>query len=107
MIKTLSYPAVFLLSAALAAGCATGSTEDSSAADYTAEDCANLRSLIAAQDYAASAYGTTFETDRRAEELRQTSGSPWAGRTRTQDDKKLRDERQAVREAYRSKGCQA
>ncbi|MEP3655978.1 MAG: hypothetical protein ABJO36_13875 [Litorimonas sp.] len=102
MMKTLLYAPVLLPVAVLASGCATASPED-----YAFEDCDNLRSLVAAQDYAASVRGVEFENDRGMEELRQASGSPWAGKPRTRDESNLRDERQAVREAYRRKGCKA
>ena len=102
MMKTLfrtsaCFSVIFLIS-----GCATASAED-----YIAEDCKNLRALISAQDSAASVRGIEFENDRGMEEIRHESGSPWAGRTRTRNESHLRDERQAVRQAYRRKGCRA
>ena len=102
MMKTLFCAFALLPAGALISGCATVSAED-----YIAEECKTLRSLIAAQDSAASVRGIEFENDRGMEEIRQESGSPWAGRPRTRDESHLRDERQAVRQAYRRKGCRA
>ena len=102
MMKTLSFTSVCLPLAVLVPGCATASPED-----YAVQDCDSLRALVSAQDYAASVRGVEFENDRGMEELRQASGSPWAGKTRTRDERNLRDERQAMREAYRRKGCKA
>ena len=102
MMKTLFCTSACLSVIFLISGCATASPED-----YAADDCVNLRSLVSAQDYAASVRGIEFENDRGMEEIRQESGSPWAGRTRTRNESALRDERQAVREAYRRKGCRA
>ena len=101
-MKTLFLASAFLPVAALTAGCATASPED-----FAAEDCDSLRALVTAQDYAASVRGVEFENDRGMEELRAASGSPWEGKTRTRNESNLRDERQAVREAYRRKGCKA
>lgn len=100
MMKTLSFAVVFLLTVLMTTACATASPED-----YMSAECKDLRALVEAQDYSASVRGVELETDRNMEEIRQTSGSPWAGRTRTSDERELRDERQAIREAYRRKGC--
>lgn len=102
MMKTLSILPVFMFTGFALMGCATASPED-----YLGAECEDLRVLVEAQDYAASVRGVELETDRNMEEIRQTSGSPWAGRTRTSDERDLRDERQAIREAYRRKGCKA
>jgi len=102
MMKTLFLASTVLPLAILAGGCATTSPED-----FAVEDCDSLRALVKAQDYAASVRGVEFENDRGMDELRAASGSPWAGKTRTRDESKLRDERQALREAYRRKGCKA
>lgn len=102
MMKTLSILPVFLFAGYALTGCATASPED-----YLGAECEDLRALVQAQDYAASVRGVELETDRNMEEIRQTSGSPWAGRERTRNETELREERQAIREAYRRKGCKA
>lgn len=83
------------------AGCASSADPQ----DYAAEDCKSLRALVKAQDSVASVRGIELVNDRGMEETRTTSGSPWAGQTRTRDEDKLRDERVALRDAYRRKGC--
>lgn len=102
MMKPLFYLSVLTSAAVIVSACATVAPED-----FAAEDCGSLRALVKAQDYAASVRGIELENDRGMEEIRQESGSPWAGRTRTRDESALRDERQAIREAYRRKGCKA
>lgn len=102
MMKTLTFAFISLPFLWLAGGCATASPDD-----YLASNCDDLKALVRAQDYAASVRGVELESDRNMEELRQTSGSPWAGQPRTRDETNLRDERQAIREAYRRKGCKA
>lgn len=107
MMKSLSPCTRFLLSASLISalhvgGCATGSPED-----FADLNCQSLQALIERQDYAASIRGVEFISDRSQTEIRQTSGSPWAGRTRTQDEQKLRDERRAISHAYRRKACKS
>jgi len=102
MIKTLTYYAVVLICGTVFTACATTSPEA-----YLSAECDDLRTLVQAQDYTATIRGQDSFTDRNMEEIRQESGSPWAGRTRTRDDSNLRDERQAIREAYRRKGCKA
>ncbi len=102
MMKTLSCVTISLMTASLATGCATASPDD-----YIAAECDELRDLVKAQDYASSTRGIEFESDRGLEELQHESGSPFAGRPRTSDERKLRDERQSIREAYRRKGCKA
>ncbi len=89
----LCLPAAFLITA-----CSTGP-------DYAGLDCDSMRALVSGQNSAASARGIELYNDRGVEETRQESGSPWAGRSKTNDDQNLRDERQAIREAYRRKGC--
>lgn len=86
----------------IVSSCATASPDD-----YLSANCKDLRNLVKAQDFAASIRGVEFESDRNLEELNHASGSPWAGKPRTHNEKKLRDERQAIREAYRRKGCKA
>jgi len=90
-----------LSSLILISGCS--STPDSS--DYASADCDALRDIVRGQDATASAYGIEIYNDGGVAETRAESGSPWAGRPLTRDDDKLEDERQAVREAYRRKGC--
>lgn len=102
MMKTLSFTFACLPLAVLLSGCVTASAED-----FIAQDCDDLRALVSAQDYAASFRGVEFENDRGMEELLHASGSPWAGKARSRDESNLRDERQAMREAYRRKGCKA
>lgn len=102
MIKTLTLMSVFLIAGSAMSSCATASPDD-----YLSAECKDLRNLVKAQDFAASVRGVEFESDRNLEELNHVSGSPWAGQPRTQDERKLRDERQAIREAYRRKGCKA
>ncbi len=92
---------IFALPAFTLAGCASSAAPQ----DYAAEDCKSLRALVQAQDGAASVRGIELVNDRGIEEIRSTSNSPWVGRTRTRDEDKLRDERVALREAYRRKGC--
>jgi hypothetical protein len=100
MTKSLS--CLLILSTCFAVGCATASPED-----YANLDCDDMRGLVSSQDFAASLRGYGIENDRGMEEIRQESGSPWAGRARTKDERDMRDERQALREAYRRKGCNA
>jgi hypothetical protein len=100
MLKSISLLSVFSTAALLITGCATASPQD-----YLATECKDLRALVEAQDQAASVRGVEFVSDRNMEEIRQTSGSPWAGRSRTRGETELREERQAIREAYRRKGC--
>jgi len=102
MMKTLSLISAFLMAGTLLSSCATASPED-----YLNAECKDLRNLVKAQDFAASVRGVELETDRNLEELKYASDSPWAGQPRTQDERNLRDERQAIREAYRRKGCKA
>lgn len=74
-------------------------------ADYADLDCGSMRALVNGQDSAASARGIELFNDRGVEETRQESGSPFAGRAKSNEDQDLRNERQAIREAYRRKGC--
>lgn len=90
-----------MLAVALLTACASTASPD----DYTANDCETLRAMVKAQDAAASVRGVELVNDRGMEEIRATSDSPWAGRGRTRDEDKLRDERSAMREAYRRNGC--
>ena len=105
MIKTM-LPLFTLSTGIIAAGlrsaCATASPED-----YANLDCKDMRALVSAQDSAASVRSIDLINDRGMEEIRQESGSPWTGRTRTRDEGNVRDERRALREAYRRKGCKA
>jgi len=102
MMKWLPLISVFLMAGFIVSSCATASPDD-----YLSANCKDLRNLVKAQDFAASIRGVEFESDRNLEELNHASGSPWAGKPRTHNEKKLRDERQAIREAYRRKGCKA
>ena len=101
MMKTLVSLYLGFGGAALLAACATASPED-----YLQSECADLRGLISAQNIATVQARDSY-TQRNFEELEHVSGSPWAGRPRTRDDTKLRDERLAIRQAYRRKGCKA
>jgi len=93
---------ILCLSAALLmTACATGPDP----ADYATLECNDMRALVSGQDSAASTRGIELFNDRGVEEIRQESGSPWTGRAKTRDGENLRDERQAIREAYRRKGC--
>lgn len=93
---------LFLLPALLlATACAT--TPDTK--DYVRYDCDSLRALVSAQDSAASVRGIEIYNDQGLEEVRTESGSPWAGRARTRDESNLKEERSAIREAYRRQGC--
>jgi hypothetical protein len=76
-------------------------------AQYKAMDCAQLRSLVEAQNMEARLDQTSIFEGRGAAEIRAESGSPWAGRNErpgTQDDE-AREARDAIRAAYRAKDC--
>ncbi len=101
-MKMLPWLGSLLSGAVLLSSCASAAPDD-----YAQSECADLRTLIKAQDYAANIRGRDSYVERNQEELRQESGSPWTGRTRTRDESNLRDERAAIRDAYRRKGCKA
>jgi len=97
MSKTL-----FTLSAIVAL---TACSSSPSPSDYAHLDCSALRTLVGTQDSSVAVKNIDIYNDRSAEEARQESGSPWAGRARTRDGQKIIEERSAIRQAYRGKKC--
>jgi len=92
-----------LVPAVLFSGCAT----QKDIARYVAMDCSQLRSMVEAQNMEARLSNTSITTGRGPAETRAESGSPWAGgRAKSgTGDAKAQEERDAIRAAYRQKGC--
>lgn len=93
---------LFVISACLILAACASRPE---AADYAGYDCGSLKALVEAQDVALSYRAIDVFNDRGLEEIRHESDSPWAGRPRSQEDREIQFERQAITQAYRRKGC--
>jgi len=100
MTKSILYLSVIVPVLALGA-CSTSPDLEA----YADQDCKTLRAFVDAQDAAASIRGVEIVSNRQLEEVRATSGSPWAGRSLTRDEDELLKERRELRDAYRRKGC--